>query len=310
MPEPGAAAPSPGPASPPSADAAPLDDVMLAMDVVDTMRHRQELVELELGTGARDEAMFARLREIYAAQGIEVPDRILREGVDALREERFVYRPPPPSAATRWARLYVRRGRWLRRSALLAVVILAAVVIWDASVRAPRRGLEADLDAALAAIHAVAEAPEADKRADGLYQAAAASLRRGDVGDARAGLTSLQQLRGTLESAYELRIALEPDTGVWRVPDVDTGARNYYIVVEAVDARGRVLSVPIRSEETGTVEEVTRWGVRVDEATFERVRADKLDDGILQDRVFGEKRPGVLEPDYRFPTDGGAITEW
>jgi hypothetical protein len=294
----------------PERGAAPLDDVMLAMDVVDTMRHRQELVELELRTGERDEEMLDRLRKIYAAQGIDVPDRILRDGVAALREERFVYRPPAPSAATRWARIYVHRGRWLRRAALLAVVLVAAAAIWDASVRAPRRGLEADLNAARTAIHAVAEAPEAEARADVLHEAATTALERGDGADARDALASLRALQATLERAYELRIALEPDTGVWRVPDVNTGARNYYIVVEAVDARGRPVSVPIVSEETGEVREVERWGLRVDEATFERVRDDKLDDGILQERRFGEKRAGALEPEYRFPTTGGAITEW
>jgi hypothetical protein len=48
----------------------------------------------------------------------------------------------------------------------------------------------------------------------------------------------------------------------------------------------------------------------VDEPVFERIRADKLDDGIVQDRVFGEKVRGRLEPEYRIPTSGGAITEW
>lgn len=312
MPEPDASGTTPrdAPAGASPAGAAPLDDVMLAMDVVDTMRHRQELVALELKAGERDEEMFDRLRRIYAAQGIDVPDRILREGVDALREERFVYRPPAPSAASRWARIYVRRGRWLRRAALVAVVLIAAVAIWDASVRAPRRGLEADLNAARAAIHAVAEAPEAEARADALHRTATTALQRGDAADARDALASLRELQATLERAYELRVALEPDTGVWRVPDVNTGARNYYIVVEAVDARGRPVSVPIVSEETGEAREVERWGLRVDEATFERVRDDKLDDGILQERRFGEKRAGALEPEYRFPTTGGAITEW
>ena len=36
-----------------AADAAPLNDAMLAMDVVDTLRHRQDLVERELLGDAR-----------------------------------------------------------------------------------------------------------------------------------------------------------------------------------------------------------------------------------------------------------------
>ena len=48
----------------------------------------------------------------------------------------------------------------------------------------------------------------------------------------------------------------------------------------------------------------------MDEATFERVAADKRDDGINQNAVVGEKRRGELEVEYTVPATGGAITEW
>src|SRR5690606_4842766 len=104
-----------GPAVPPP----PLDEVMLAMDVVDTLRHREQLVAKELAEGVREEDLYARLRQVYAAQGIDVPERILREGVAALRENRFVYKPKGSPAARRWAMLYVHRRRW---GALLLVL--------------------------------------------------------------------------------------------------------------------------------------------------------------------------------------------
>ena len=75
------------------ATAAPLDDVMLAMDVVDNLRHADQLVERELRTEERDRQLKERLRKLYAAQGIDVPEHILDEGVAALHEDRFVYRP-------------------------------------------------------------------------------------------------------------------------------------------------------------------------------------------------------------------------
>ncbi|HXK56547.1 MAG TPA: DUF6384 family protein, partial [Gammaproteobacteria bacterium] len=49
-----------------------LSDVMLAMDVVDTLRHRRLLVERELQSDQRDEKLIDRLRDIYRSQGIEV----------------------------------------------------------------------------------------------------------------------------------------------------------------------------------------------------------------------------------------------
>ncbi len=46
------------------------------------------------------------------------------------------------------------------------------------------------------------------------------------------------------------------------------------------------------------------------EATFDRVRADKQDDGIIQNNRVGVKRRGDLQPEYEMPVQGGAILEW
>ncbi len=108
-----------------------LDEVMLAMDVVDTLRHQQDLVEHALSEELRDAALITRIRTIYANQGIEVSDAIIAEGVEALKKDRFNYQPPPPSFRIRLARLYVRRGTWAKRIAVLAVLGLAGWLVYD-----------------------------------------------------------------------------------------------------------------------------------------------------------------------------------
>ncbi|MGI9287042.1 MAG: DUF6384 family protein, partial [Pseudomonadales bacterium] len=55
---------------------------------------------------------------------------------------------------------------------------------------------------------------------------------------------------------------------------------------------------------------VDRWGVRVDEEIFDAVKADKQDDGIIQQRMVGEKERGQLDPEYTIATSGAAITAW
>ncbi len=50
----------------------------------------------------------------------------------------------------------------------------------------------------------------------------------------------------------------------------------------------------MRNEETGAVETVAKFGVRVPQATFEMVAQDKRDDGIIQKNRFGVKRRGML----------------
>jgi hypothetical protein len=174
----------------------------------------------------------------------------------------------------------------------------------------PRRTLANDLQTAHAQVLALSHSPEADRQADTLYEQAKTAAARGQQRQARDSYQALTALREQLESSYTLRIAAEPDSGFWRVPDVNLGARNYYIVVEAIGPTGARLTLPVLNEETGQIERVSQWGLRVDEATFNQVRDDKLDDGIIQNSLFGQKQAGYLQPDYFFPTTGAAVTDW
>ena len=302
------AAPTAGPV----AGKPPLDDVMLAMDVVDTLRRRRQLVERELDEEGRELDLKERLRKIYSAQGIEVPDHILEEGVAGLNEDRFVYKPPERSLATRLAHLYVRRrvwGRWV----LAGVAALG--IGWGVhyfAVVAPRAALPGELTALHQSVVAAAQAEPARKLAGSYLARGQSALRDGDEKAARTMLTALEDLRGTLEQEYTLRIVSRPgeQSGFWRVPDDNPNARNYYLVVEALDARGAPVTVRVTNEETGKPERVSKWGLRVAEADFRRVAADKKDDGIVQNNRFGVKRRGHLEPEYEVPTTGAAATQW
>ncbi|MEX0860920.1 MAG: DUF6384 family protein, partial [Cucumibacter sp.] len=79
---------------------------------------------------------------------------------------------------------------------------------------------------------------------------------------------------------------------------------------EAVSPDDEVLTVPIENEESGVVEAVSKWAVRVSEPVYQAVRQDKLDDGIIQQNIIGVKQFGYLEVDYVVPVLGGAITQW
>ena len=99
-------------------------------------------------------------------------------------------------------------------------------------------------------------------------------------------------------------------TGVTRIPQANRASRNYYLVVEAIGPEGTPLSRDITSEEDGETTAVTIWAQRVPQSTFEAVRRDKEDDGIVQNAVLGVKERGKLEPDWNMPVDAGAITRW
>ncbi len=479
----------------PAAANVTLDRVMLAMDVVDTLRHQQALVDAELDDDRREAEFVARVQAIYRSQGIDVDEAVVQEGVRALREDRFTHQPPVRTLQVRLAEIYVERGKWARRTAVAALIVAA---VWAAIVvpgRIRRQGLidtfaqqverlaataetrareatelQADWDrahneedsAAIARLlvdaadalargrdraaevaHALAPRPDAETYPDertawderlaafaGKLDGATADLgaARGLLGavrqlrslsarvqvalqrlagielsapeqtqldalqrnvraaivggDARAAAAALAQLdqritdllaarqrhadiraqlaAGTaalagvdvepaagaelsalrtaaeqaiaaddwelagqqvarlralvalLDQSYELRIVSRPgdQSGVWRYDVDDRRRRNHYVIVEAIGSDGRPLSLPVTSEEDQTTRTVRRFGIRVAESVYERVKADKLDNGLIDDAVFGRKRRGAREPEYRFPVAGGRITEW
>lgn len=304
------------PAETAGAREAPLEDLMVAMDVVDTIRHRRLIVERELDAAGRRERLIERLREIYTAQGIEVSDAALEAGVDALEKERFAYTPASPGPGTALARLYVRRDRWLKPVLGILSVALLVWLAWYVTVSLPQQRIEEAMPARIAAAYdrvaAAAESDAAMARANQLRSAAEQAVRAGDFDEAAERVDELDALQRELRLAYEIRIVSRPNemSGVWRVPDVNPDARNFYLVVEAVDAGGNVIEREVRNEEDGRTYRVRKWGLRVDEATFEAVAADKREDGIVDDYVIGSKAAGYLEPEYRVPTTGATITEW
>lgn len=414
----------------------PLDEVMMAMDVVDTLRHRQILVDRELNSDQREQNLIKRLRELYASQGIEVTDRILAEGVKALEEDRFSYKAAGGGLKHTLAKAYVMRAKWGKWLGLTLLGLLFVYGGYYLMVEAPQnrqlkqqitelqqvlgtrseqlealskrtglldsrlesvvaevpdelvvaRGLfyrharqaldqsrvllssakdsavtaqldrdryveqsdmiaqrldgqellindlDATLDDALVDIESIsalielpdtlhaaldsirqsAKEEEAKTLASQYYTDAMASLTAGDIAAAKLSYEMLEALREQLGASYRLRIFSDGDeySGIWRVPDQNPDAKNYYLIVEAIGSNDQALSLPILNEEDGKVYRVKKWGLRVSQALFKKVGADKQDDGIIQMRELGHKARGYLEPELSIQTTGATIISW
>lgn len=302
----------------------PLDDIMLAMDVVDTLRHRQDLVVRELSGEARERQLIDKLKEIYHQQGIEVPDAIIKEGVAALDQSRFAYTPPKPGLAVTLARIYVARKRWA--PAALAIALIVAIGLggyflaykpFQASQAEAARvelaeRLPAQMDALYQTIFNETKVQQATIEAEELRTRGKAATAEGDRAAALEAVDSLTALRDALRQEYSLRIVNRQgvQSGFWTFPEINTEATNYYVVVEALGPDGKALSLPILNEENGETETVSMWGVRVPEVVYRSVEADKRDDGIIQRNMVGFKQYGFLDVDYAVPVLGGAVTRW
>lgn len=363
-----------------------LDDLMLAMDIVDTLRHDMRIAERELGDDARRETLKQRLREIYSSQGISVPDDILEEGVRALEQDRFTYKSRASGLSAGLARAYVNRGVWARRIGLVLLLGLLGWGGWYLAVERPRAVREAavaaelskgaaDLESLSGEIASLTNSAEIRQRASAIATqgrnaattADAAGLRKAvealgalrtevaelaalpariqglvasakaeakeqeglslvaeleargrkavenaDLPVAREAASELAALLTKLRQSYEIRIVQQQGTpsGVWRIPDVNQEARNYYIIVEAVGPDGQTIAMNILNEETKKTANAARWGIRVPKSLFDAVRRDKTDDGIIQNAKVAEKPRGSMKPVWVIPAPAGAITEW
>lgn len=329
---------------PPKVD---MDDVMLAMDVVDTLRHSSRVVERELDAEGQDQRLLERLRNIYSMQGIDVPDHILREGVDALREDRFRYTPTPPSFSRWLAELYVGKGAkkqeiedsgdpqkktsGLKKFLLIGLcVYLGFFIIANFQVLLPNseintkirekqryveyaQSMPQELDNIYRRIKILTENPEIREQARQISSAAQAALWAKDIDAAIADKEKLESISHKLTQEYDLRIVggSNEQSGVWRVPDGNQNARNYYVIVEPVNEQGRVISLDILNEENNKMaSNVKKFGVRVPEPVFEDVKRDKSDDGIIQNNIIGSKKRGELEVIFNREVMSGRITDW
>jgi len=301
----------------------PLDDLMMAMDVVDTLRHEEGQVARELKADERDAAMVERLRKVYAAQGIDVPDHILKAGVEDLKRDRFVYTPPAAGFQRTLAMIYISRATWSKWLAGVAAVLGVATTARYMLVALPQQRAEAALTARLDAlpqtyadlvdrIDALTENTEIEAEALRLADDGKIALTDGKNDAAFKAETGLRNLAGKLAEVFEVQIISREGvpTGITRIPDANQDAENHYIVVEAIDPDGNILERDIISEENGKTVRVDKWGQRVSDTIYNAVRRDKVDDGIVQKGMLGQKVRGELDITWRSGVQEGAITEW
>ncbi|MEP3428550.1 MAG: DUF6384 family protein [Roseibium sp.] len=301
----------------------PLDDLMMAMDVVDTLRHEEGQVARELKADDRDAAMVERLKQVYASQGIDVPDHILEAGVEDLKRDRFVYSPPSAGFQRTLAMVYISRATWSKWLSGIAAVFVIGILAWYFLLALPQKRAQEALVARLAALpQTFSELVErvdsltenGDIEADAQRMAEDGRLALADSKNETAfkAEVDLRDLATRLSQIFNVQIVSRENvpTGLKRIPEANKNAENYYIVVEAVSPDGTILEQLIVSEEDGQSKKVDIWGQRVSATIFNAVRQDKLEDGIVQKGILGEKRRGQLDVKWRTGVQDGAITKW
>lgn len=169
---------------------------------------------------------------------------------------------------------------------------------------------KADLDAAVNAMRLNAEDQAVWII---LSERATEKLAKMDVAGADTAVGEMQKTHDFAKRPLKIQIVdkVGVKSGVERNYNA-SGGKSWYLVAEAINQVDEPVLVSIKSAETGATKSVRMFGVRVSKDEYERVKADKLADGIVNQREIGVKPANALQ--MRFNNRVGSapemITEW
>ncbi len=329
-----------------------LDEMLRVMDVATELRKQRETVEKEFAVDETRQMLRERLLAATSITGERVSEAEVDTAIAQYFETLYTYREPPRSLNVTLAHLYVRRGQL---SVTLAMVLALAGVGWymlhtsagmfSRTARSSRQAVQqatspadlskrlqdnaqeraAELDQSVREltdrIRSVARDAEIPEEMDRLLGELNVAKKQLDV----KSLTELSRrtasLLDQLNESYEVHIVSGPNdkSGIDRYFEDEQGKRvsGYYVIVEARAADGNPLPRRIRNSETQQTVQVTRWAERVPQEVYDRIKADKKADGVLNDTLFAVKRRGyqneeikLVGPDNQPLSRLGQITKW
>ena len=297
-------------------DRAPLapHEVLRVMDAAQVIHERQ--AALQEHEAFDREATIRDIQLMYEELGDLVDGRTIEKALDEYLSQRYAFNPGPPGIRRNLAMLYIKRG-WVATRVLLPTAAVATLVWGGFAIVETRQQqvlereaarfvtLETDVGRLHAAVLAAAAEDLARERAADLNRRAESQIAARDV----RGLAETTQRYRDLQALVSAEYSIVVTGGVWRYRNNNRDTRNHYLVVQALDPTGQPVRVPVRNEENGTTRTVLEWGERVPQEVYDRVAADKQDNGIIDDEEFGFKRRGFITAERRYP-DVGQITEW
>ena len=329
-----------------------VDEMLRVMDVSTELRKQRETVEKEFAVDETRAMLRERLLAATSITGERVSEVEVDTAIAQYFDTLYTYREPPRSMNVTLAHLYVRRGQL---SVTMVMVLALTGVGWymlhssagafSRTARSSRQAVQqatspADLSKRLQnnaqeraaeleqSVREMTDRIRAVARDAGIPQEIKRLLGELDVAKQQLDVKSLTDLSqrtmsllNQLNEVYEVRIVsgANDKSGIDRYFTDADGKRvsGYYVIVEARDASGQALTRTIRSAETDQVERVTRWAERVPQEVYDRIRADKKADGVLDETLFAVKQRGDRNEEIKLVGSDtqplarlGQITKW
>jgi hypothetical protein len=188
--------------------------------------------------------------------------------------------------------------------------------------------LPLEAEKAYAMIKTIAKESEAIQMGDKLHQEAQVYVEKADVSRLSQTVQGMKQLGEVLNQEYSLRVVSKPGvkSGIDRY--YSGSFSGWYVVVEAIDKSGAIISRDITSCEDGKTQRVAMWAEKTTETNpkvveaiksgnydgsslIQRIIKDKLTDGVVDDNLMGKKERGYLH--HKLNVEGFVgkqITSW
>jgi len=160
---------------------------------------------------------------------------------------------------------------------------------------------------------------DARRRVEAIASKGMADHARDDLVGLRATRFELDRLMQRLEEHYVVRIVSRSGqrSGVYRIDQTTGNVAGYYLIVEALPEGGRALVRSIENAETGRSNQVRIWGEQVPKSVYDRIVADKVADGVIDENVFAQKQRGHYQEQVELNDGSGQavargrrITNW
>lgn len=98
--------------------------------------------------------------------------------------------------------------------------------------------------------------------------------------------------------------------GFRRMKDQNPATTQWFLVIEAVDVKGKAIPMPVMSMDTGEVKAVTKWAVQVSEKDFMKFSDEKKKTGKIANPIIGMAPTNQTEPKWTVKLTGNMLTEW
>lgn len=310
-----------------------LAEMMRVMDVATTLRQEQELVEREFNLEQTKEMLRDKLKRTAKMTGESLTDEQLEAAVSWYYDNMHEYQEPEKGFKWYLAHMYIRRVPILAFLGTAAAIFLGIWTFWFApfapfseanqlarqqQVTSQRlQAMHDRFDKNLEAVSVISESESLNEQLEKLKLESDTHFANKDIAKLTAVEKRLQEITQRANEEFMLTVVGGENNRSAFERKFENRLSGFYLVVEARSSDGQVLTRKILNVEDDKTYSVKQWAERVPQSVYDRLKKDKLEDGVLNETTFGKKERGKLKVEIimsdqnNLPiTRSAQITKW